>query len=252
MNRAVAETIPPNMNQQSNQRSFKQGCLKGFPIFVGYLPIAITFGVLASSTGLSVYESTAMSIWVYAGASQFIALELIGKGTAAFEIILATFILNLRHLLMSTTVAQRFRGRKLLSGILSFGLTDETFVVATVDDDDKNMSKPIPASYFAGIAVMAYSSWVAGTALGTLFADFIPLSITNSMGIALYAMFIGLLVPSIKKSWRIGSIAVISAFIAWICKELALSTGWGIVVATIFASFIGSFMINRGGETNNE
>ncbi len=241
-----------NILNQTIRYSFKQGCLKGFPIFVGYLPIALTFGVLAAGTGLSVFESTAMSVWVFAGASQFIALELIGKGTAVYEIIVATFILNLRHLLMSTTLAQRFKGEKIFGGLLSFGITDETFVVATVDEDNSKLDQQISTPYLAGIILTAYSGWIIGTIIGTMFAELIPVAITNSMGIALYAMFIGLLVPSIRKVWRIGVIALCSALIAWICKLSGLSTGWGIVIATLVGSFIGSFFIDSRNQMKGD
>ena len=105
--------------------------MKGLPIAVGYFAIATTFGLIAVSVGLNVWQAAAMSLFVFAGASQFVALELMAAGTGMAEIVVTTFILNLRHLLMSTVIAERLKATSKWSSILSFGITDETFVVST-------------------------------------------------------------------------------------------------------------------------
>ncbi|GAE25242.1 hypothetical protein JCM9140_1224 [Halalkalibacter wakoensis JCM 9140] len=92
----------------SNQKSpFARGLIAGSSIAIGYLPAALTFGLLARSTGLTFLETMAMSLFVYAGAAQYMALTLIAMGTGAFEIIFTTFIVNIRHLLMSASVRER-------------------------------------------------------------------------------------------------------------------------------------------------
>lgn len=216
----------------------RAGIRLGIPIAIGYMPIAVTFGVLGKQTGLSPLEATGMSALVFAGASQFIALSLVQAGVSYAEIILATFILNLRHLLMSTSLAGFLSYQRWQSPFLSFGITDETFVVATLASDRLSASK------FLGLIFTAYFGWVLGTLLGSLFASFIPEILANAMGIALYAMFIGLLVPSIKKSYRTGVVAGLSALIAWILYVSfpGISYGWIIVLATLAAASLGIWL----------
>jgi 4-azaleucine resistance transporter AzlC len=220
--------------------TFSKGCLAGVSIAIGYFPIAVTFGLIAFQQGqLTLWEATFMSIWVFAGASQYIAVQLIGAGVTAVEIILATFILNLRHFLMSTVLSQQLKPSK-LNSLLAFGLTDETFAVTTMSDA-KEKKEP---AYFAGIMLTAYFSWIIGTMAGVVFADMIPDALSQSMGIALYAMFIGLLVPSVRKSWRIGLTALIGALISWIAG-MYLSAGWAIVTATLVGATLAMFLFRK-------
>lgn len=229
---------------------FWKGLVKGLPIAIGYFAITITFGLIAVSMGLNVWAATGMSVLVYAGASQFVALELLAAGTGMAEIVVTTFILNLRHLLMSTVIAERLRASRKLSALLSFGITDEAFVVATVPDEnkDKERDTTLSPAYLGGIIFISYSGWIAGTVTGSLFAQWIPMSLATSLGIALYAMFIGLLVPSVRRSWKIGTIALISAGLAWAGEWLpGLSGGWGIIVATVIASALGVVLFGKKG-----
>jgi 4-azaleucine resistance transporter AzlC len=219
---------------------FRKGCWAGLSIAIGYFPIAVTFGLLAVQQGqLNLWEAALMSMWVYAGASQYIAIELIGAGVTAIEIILATFILNLRHFLMSTVLSQQLKTSR-LNSFLAFGITDETFAVATISEA-KEKDEP---SYFAGIMLTAYASWVLGTIVGVISAGWIPDPLRQSMGIALYAMFIGLLIPSVRKSWRIAVIALLGALISWI-GSLFLSAGWAIVAATLTATTISMLLFRK-------
>lgn len=237
---------------QREVAQFRLGLMQGLSIFLGYLPAAVAFGVLGSSAGLSSFQVAAMSAWVYAGASQFMGLNLFQSGVSTPEIILATFVLNLRHVLMSTVLSKRIRGNRLQKGLLSFGITDETFVLTTIGSSlgpgSEDANREITAARFAGVAVIAYSGWVIGTVFGSVFADVLPELAMKSMGISLYAMFIALLVPSMKKSVRIAMIALLGGAMNWLLlSELKLSAGWSVVTATILASACGAFCW-KGGE----
>ncbi len=227
---------------------FKIGVKSGIPIALGYLPIAITFGILSVQAGLTPALATGMSIWVFAGASQFIAVNLLQSHVPFIEIILTTFILNLRHLLMSTALSRRLTSNTLISSLLAFGITDETFVVATVDEEQQQ----IKASYFFGLALTSYSGWVLGTFLGSYFSTVIPANFAVGMSVALYAMFIGLLIPSMKKSWQISFIAILSGIFSWVLSLLLpqLSSGWTIIIATLVATTVGFLLPEQKEETN--
>lgn len=242
---------PERMQSLSSIEHFQKGIIQGLPIFLGYVPAAVAFGVLGVTTGLSTCETMAMSAWVFAGASQFMALNLIQNGVNIYEIILATFVLNLRHLLMSTVLSRRIKGSRTAKSFLAFGITDETFVLSTCGagegggEDDQ--AKGMAAARFAGVALTAYSGWIGGTVLGALFANVLPQVLMKGIGISLYAMFIALLVPSIKCSGRLALVAVLSAFLNWIFSvKMNISAGWSVLTATMLAAAAGAFIYREG------
>jgi 4-azaleucine resistance transporter AzlC len=211
-----------------------RGLRAGLPIAVGYLPVAITFGILARQTGLSITEAAGMSLIVYAGASQFMSLPLIAGGSSAAAIALATFVLNLRHFLMSASLSQKMRVSRGAAAGLGLWVTDETFVVATLD------GRPTPW-YFAGLGAAAYTAWAAGTVIGSAAAPLVPRLLSDAMGVGLYAMFVAILVPAVRTGWRNALIAVFGALIAWGLGLVlpALPFGWRIITAILAASAVG-------------
>ena len=213
---------------------FKEGIQAGISIAIGYFPIALTFGLLAKSSGLSFGEAVLMSILVYAGASQYTALNLLSLGTGVIGIIVATFILNIRHLLMATTIQLKSADEPLWKKLIySFGITDETFSVASFKKGK------IKAGYMLGLGGIAYVSWVLCTGIGYLFGASLPKGIQESMSIALYAMFIALLMPALAKSRKILFLASIGAILNTLLSVTGLlSTGWSIITATLLSAFL--------------
>src|SRR5690625_4062494 len=161
-----------------------------------------------------------MSVVVFAGASQFMGANMIAVQASAVEIIVATFILNFRHFVMSFSFMNEIREHFNLKTrfFLSLGLTDETFAVSALNKEQVKQEKS--ALFYAAIILSAYTSWVFGSFFGGMLGEIIPEKLSQSMGIALYAMFIGLLVPSIKKELRVGLIAIIEMLINGIASRL--------------------------------
>ncbi|WP_026582411.1 AzlC family ABC transporter permease [Bacillus sp. J33] len=213
---------------------YRKGFQSGISIAIGYAPIALTFGLLAKTTGLSIGETALMSLLVFAGAAQYISLSLLSLGTGIFEIILTTFIVNIRHFLMSTSLNEKWEDSQTANkAILSFGITDETFSVAAVRDEK------VTSGYMLGLISISYSSWVVCSGLGHLIGASLPQTLQESMSVALYAMFVGLLVPSMKKSAKVVFLAVLAAcFNTIFTLTNALSTGWAIVLATFLSAVI--------------
>ncbi len=219
-----------------------RGVRAGLPVAVGYLPMAMAFGVLATQTGLHFLQAAAMSLFVYAGASQFASLGLLAGGASALAIILATLVLNFRHFLMSVALSRRIPlerrpGRAAWAAplALGFGITDETFVVASLNE---SLTPP----FFIGLAFTAYLAWLSGTLIGAGFSSLIPAVIARGMGVALYAMFIAILIPGVKKTWVNGLVAAAGACLAWGASLAVpgLPSGWRIVIAILVASAIGA------------
>ena len=218
-----------------------RGIRAGIPVAVGYVPMAVAFGVLAAQAGLTFAQAAAMSLFVYAGASQYAALGLIAGGASALAIILATLVLNFRHFLMSVALSRRLPLRREGPGAwaaplgLGFGITDETFVVASLD------SRLTPR-FFLGLMLTAYAAWVGGTVIGAGFSSLIPPLIARGMGVALYAMFVAMLVPGVRKAWINGAVAVLGGAVSW-CAALLLPSfpaGWRVVIAILVASGVGA------------
>lgn len=229
--------------------TFAQGLKAGLPIAIGYLPIALAFGLLARSAGVSLLTTVLMSLLVFAGASQFIAVNLLALGTQAWEIVLTTLVINLRHFLMSASLSQRLAPglSKPWRSLLAFGITDETFTVASLQTQST-----LAAPFILGLNLFAYASWVLGSGLGVLLASGLPAALQASMGIALYAMFIGLLVPSLRNGLPVVVVVlaavVFQAIMNWVPGLSFLATGWKLVISAGLASMLGAGFYPQGVE----
>ncbi|MDK9712383.1 AzlC family ABC transporter permease [Acidaminobacter sp.] len=230
----------------NRRHSFLKGAKLGIPIAIGYIPIGIAFGVLASSTGIQTGIGVALSSILYAGASQFVGVGMMAAGASTLEIVATTLILNFRHFIMSSSLSQRLPatiGKRFLA-VLAFGVTDESFAVASVQP------QPIfePWNLF-GLNTIAYLAWNAGTLIGLLLGDAIPGALAASMGIALYAMFIGLLVPGLKGNLPMVTVALlaitISSLIYYLPLFSGLASGWRILAATLLAAGAGGKLLEK-------
>ncbi|GAA5416728.1 inner membrane protein YgaZ [Paraliobacillus ryukyuensis] len=239
------DSVISNKQTTEKMKMMRSGLAAGVPITLGYFPIAITYGVLASQSGISLLELTAMSILVYAGAAQFMGTNMFAIGAGGIEIVFATFVLNFRHFVMSLSFANRTKGITNSWKLpLSLGLTDESFSVASLHTEK---AKQEHSSYFYGaLMIAAYASWIIGSFIGGVLGDVIPSSLSQSMGIALYAMFIALLIPSVKNEVKYGFIALIAMICNYVFTYyVALAEGWAIVCSTLLASFIGMMIMRR-------
>ena len=172
-----------------------------------------------------------------------LAAGMVAQGAGLLAIILATFILNLRHLIMSTCVIDRLsdgsRGIRLLA---AFGITDETFAFFTSCKEEK-----LSIFYFLGLATVAYSSWNAGTAIGAVASDFFPAIVAASFAIALYAMFVGLLVPNLTSNFRLGLLVVLTAICNTVLNQF-IASSWALIISTLLCAFIGVFFVDLPDE----
>jgi 4-azaleucine resistance transporter AzlC len=210
-----------------------QGLSAALPIWVGYAAVGIPFGVLARQAGLSPVQIALMSIIVFAGSSQFIAVSMIGSGASILPIIITTFFVNLRHLLMSSSLALYLKGTS--KGILSlfaYGVTDESFAV--------NLTKFMHGGWDVKKALVvnhtANAVWIASTIAGGYLGEVVP---EGALGIdyALTAMFIALLVFQLRNSLVI-VLSILSGLLSLIFS-LLLPGAWNIVLASMIAASAG-------------
>lgn len=176
--------------------TFLQGVKDCVPTLLGYISIGLAFGVVGIASDLSVLEIFLLSVLVYAGSAQFIFCGLYIAGAPIAAVIVTIFIVNLRHLLMSLSLAPHFTRYSTLRNI-GFGtlLTDETFGVATVT---VGKEKSLGGRWMDGLNVTAYVVWIISCTIGGVIGQWLPDPTVWGLDYALVAMFIALLVLTVK------------------------------------------------------
>lgn len=224
------------------KRELARGIRDGLPIGLGYIPVSFTFGFLAVSGGLPVWAACLISLTNLTSAGQFAGTNLILLGAGYMEIAMTTFVINIRYMLMSLSLSQRLeKGMGVLKRMVcGFGVTDETFVVASL--------KPgvLRASYLFGLIVLPIAGWNLGTLMGACISSVLPEALQNAMGIALYGMFIALIVPAARDSVHVLVIVVIAVAVNCGLKYLPvfsfISSGFRIILSTVAGAGIGAFL----------
>lgn len=213
-----------------------EGFKAAWPICMGYFPIGMAFGVLAQKAGLTPFEIALMSVFVFAGSSQFIAVSMLSSGAAVFSIAMTTFVINLRHFLMSSSLAVYLQRSdwKFLS-LFAYGVTDESFAVnmAKFRDTQWGKEKALVVNQSANAV------WVISTVVGGYGGEFIP---AGSFGIdyALSSMFIALLVFQLRG--RIYAITGIVAGIVAVVLSLLIPGNSHVVIASLIAATTGFWL----------
>lgn len=216
-------------------QSLLAGAKKAVPIVLGYLPLGFAYGALASIVGISLPLIVMMSLLVFAGSAQFISVSMMAAGAGTASIVATVFLVNLRHLLLSASLATYLPKfpRKLLP-LLAFWLTDENYAVACAEfrESEKNHL------YILGLFGTSYAGWVTGSFLGGMFGGFFTSArALLTMEYALYAMFIFLLVIQITER-KLLFAACISGALSLIFY-LTIPGSWYIILATICTATMG-------------
>ncbi len=190
------------------------------PIMLGYIPIAMAFGLLCKGQNISMLDSTLFSFVFYSGAAQFMAVELLGAGVGMFSIVLSVFLLNLRLFIMSTAFS-----------VMSFN------------------KEKLNTEFALAVELGPYLAWGIFTPVGYLIGQLMPKSVQTSLEVGLTAMFIALVVPSIKKSSNglvVSLIGVVTYAIIFYLKFIP--SGWDIILAILLSSYIGLKVIMKRGQ----
>lgn len=220
------------------------GLRDAVPIMLGYLPIAFAYGVLAVQTGLGVGPTVVMSILVYAGASQFMAVSMIAAGGALPAIVLATLAVNSRHVLMSAALGSRLGPvSKTRLVAVGFHVTDETFALMAT----RSMAGLLPFSWVAGLQWGSYLSWVGGSLLGALAGRTLVDLGRFGLDFALTAMFIALTVMQVEGTATL--IVAVGAALLFRLARLWVPAHWAILLAGAVAAGLGVLLTDvRPGE----
>ena len=217
---------------------YLQGIKAGVPIILGIIPVGVAFAIMARQSGFSILETIMMSATVFAGASQMVSVNMYSQGADLLAIILATFVINLRHLIMSTCIMHKMKSDNvLMKALVSFGITDESFAIFTNLE-----SEEATIGFFMGLISVTYSTWVLSTVLGAISVKLLPAIIANSLGISLYAMFIALLIPNVKSYFKLLYLMIFTGLLNLILVNI-IGGSWAMILSTLIAASVGACLI---------
>lgn len=221
---------------------FKQGLIDGIPIGLAYVAVSFAFGISGVSKGIPVWAVTLISATCLTSAGQFAAIISMTSGGSVVELILSQIIINLRYSIMSIAIGQKLVERAKLWNrfTMAFGVTDEIFAVSCGRPGE------ITPKYFYALMSIPWISWTLGTLLGATASEILPGVLRSSLGIAIYGMLIGIIIPPAKTDKRIVVVILISMAVSLVfhyVKALSfVSSGFVIIICTLIAAVIGAVL----------
>lgn len=232
--------------------TFRKGLKDGLPIAIGYLSVSFAYGILAVSRGLPFWSPILISLTNFTGTGQFVGTDMLIAGAAFLEIAFTMFIINARYILMSMALSQRLSPKinTVQRMIIAFGNTDEIFAIAMSKGEQLNMA------YLIGLILASFTGWVGGTSLGACFGGILPKSLLSAMGITLFAMYIAIIVPPMRKSKAVVFVVVIAAALSLLFRFTPalkrLPTYIIVIIVGIVSALAGSFAFPLVDNTQNE
>ena len=230
-------------NYSTHSEYFK-GFRDGLPIGLGYLSVSFAFGITAVKMGIPVIVAILISMTCVTSAGQVAGITAIASGGGFIEIALAQLIINLRYSLMSLSLSQKLCRKYSLFHRLttSFGVTDEVFAVASA------RTEKVTPPYMYGLITLPYIMWSAGTALGALLGGILPDFVTSALGIAIYGMFIAIVVPPARRFKGVLVVALMAAALSCAFKFLPFLDflgGFSVIICTVIAAAAGALIFPR-------
>lgn len=232
--------------------TFRRGLKDGIPICLGYISVSFTFGMMAVEGGLPIWMAAVISMTNLTSAGQFAGTAIMIAGGSLIELALTTLIINLRYMLMSLSLSQKVDPEMSIPVrmAIAFGITDEIFAVSVQQPSKVN------ARYFTGLLLTPYFGWALGTLLGAGAAELLPLSVRTALGIAIYGMFLAIIIPPARKSKAVLAVIAIASVLSCVFRYVpvlnGLSTGWTIIICAIVASGLGAWLFPVADESTKE
>lgn len=220
----------------------QQGIQDGIPIAVGYFSVSFTFGMMAVQSGISPFHAVLISLLNLTSAGQFAGLTVIVTGASLIEMALTQLVINIRYALMSVSLSQKLDDSVKLRSrfLIAYGNTDEIFAVAS--------SKPgtVGEKYLYGLIFLPVLGWVGGTLAGAVASTILPETIISALGVALYGMFIAIVVPPATEHREIRIVVILalilSAAFYYLPVLKQVSSGFMIIICTVVAAAIGAVL----------
>lgn len=220
---------------------FRSGMKDGVPIALGYVSVSFTFGLMTVSAGMNWWQAVLISMTNVTSAGQFAGLDIMVAGGALVEMALSQFIINLRYALMSLSLSQKVDQtiHTMYRFVVGFGVTDEIFAVAM------SQKKKVSRYYMFGLIAVPYFGWAGGTLAGAVLGGVLPEIVRSSLGIAIYGMFLAIIIPKAREDFRYMKVMLIAVILSCCFKWLPilnrLSSGFVIIICAVVASAAGAF-----------
>ena len=221
---------------------FRQGVRHGIPIGLGYLSVSFAFGMQAVNSGLTVMQAVLISMTNLTSAGQAAAVPLIVANAPMIEMILTQLTINLRYALMSLSLTRKLddtmtTGRRMF---FSFANTDEIFAVAS------GQPGKVGKDYLFGLMVMPWIGWTLGTLLGSAAGSILPEFVRNALGIALYGMFLAIILPPAREKKPVRFVVVIAVALSlgfhYLPALKEISSGFAIILCAVTAAALGAWL----------
>jgi predicted branched-subunit amino acid permease len=215
------------------KQEFLDGIRDGIPICLGYFSVSMAFGLTAVLSGIPPWAAVVISLTNLTSAGQFAGVNLLVAQGALVEIGLTTLIINIRYFLMSISVSQKVEQKMTMKErmAIAFGITDEIFAVSIQRDHE------LTTAYMTGLILTPVLGWSGGTLAGAIASSLMPPILSNAFGIALYGMFIAIIIPPAREHKNVLFTVVMAIAASVACKYLPviknLSGGWTIILITI-------------------
>ena len=224
------------------KQEFLAGVRDGIPFCLGYFSVSLAFGLTAVLSGLPVWTAIVISLTNLTSAGQFAGANLLIAHGSMIELAISMVIINARYFLMSLSVSQKVEQKMSMKQRLavSYGITDEIFAVSMQHEGD------LSAVYMAGLILTPVLGWTGGTIVGAVATSLMPESLASALGIALYGMFIAIIIPPAREN-RSVLIAVVLAIAASVAVANLpvlknLSSGWAIIIITVLVSAVAAWL----------
>jgi len=230
------------MEIRASKLRFRHGLRDGLPIALGYLSVSFGFGITAVAKGLSALPALLISMTNLTSAGQVAGLSVIAASGALIEMIMTQLIINLRYSLMGLTLTQRLDDTfsTLHRMAVAFFITDEIYAVSSSKSDCVN------TRYMYGLGLLPYVGWAAGTLLGAVAGSLLPADVSGALGIAIYGMFVAIIVPPAKRDRGILLAVVLAAGISCVVKYVPLfsfiTQGFAIIICALLAATLAALI----------
>lgn len=229
------------MLDRIRKSDFYKGLKSGIPIGMGYLSVSFTFGIMAVTYGFYWWQAVLISMTTVTSAGQFAGIGIMLTPGGYLEMLISQFTINIRYSFMSISLSQkvnkRFRG--ISRWILGFMMTDEVFAVS-------NAKGNVSRSFFAGLSTIPYLGWTLGTLFGALLGNILPQRLVSAVGLAIYGMFIAIVIPEMKKAKAVVIVVILamilSAAFYYVPGLKNISSGLAISICAIVTAVIGAIL----------
>lgn len=241
-----------NYTLRQNRSVFLQGMKDGIPISLGYLAVSFSLGITARNIGLTAFQGFLVSFLCNASAGEYAGFTTIAAHAPYIEIILATLIANARYLLMSCAMSQRLRPETKLPHrlLMSYAITDELFAIAIARPGYLN------PTYTYGAMIAAIPGWAFGTMLGVIAGNLLPLRIVSAFSVALFGMFLAVIIPPARKDKIIAALIVVCFAASYAASQLpfisTLSEGTRTIILTVIISSLAAILFPKRTEETEQ